>query len=329
MAIISVGYDGAVTESQWADMIKKVGSAEYGVVGLNDWRVEPVPSADRTISIATGKGWGHGVFDENTASVTIQLDTVSSGSRWDLIVMKRDWTGVGGSSTFVKVNGTSAMEIPVGRISGPGVIDDQPIALVQVNAGQTAPGTIVDLRVWAGSGGVTMVHDLALTYMASSLGTHILDSGNGMKYQRRVGPDGNPLWSVSAPDGYAPLHGSGGTLAGGIPTWLGLAGSGSFLIQAGTQVAVSDDFGNCRLTFPRPFPNGLLTVMAINGDDAAIQSGGLTVAGSGNGVFGSSATGNRIDWVYVLHGYNNGSNDGPLIRKVRLLHRINWIAIGW
>lgn len=334
MAIISVGYDGAVTESQWSDMIKKIGASEYGVVTPNDWKVTPVTGADRTISIAPGKGWGHGVFDENTAPVQIQLDTVVSGSRYDLIVMRRDWTGIGGSSTFVKVNGTSAVQIPPGRTSGPGVIDDQPIALVQVNAGQTAPGVIRDLRVWGGNGGMVMWHDLALGYL-ESVGTNIMDCGNGKKYQRIIGPDGNAKWTTAVEDGYVPLSGFGGSLAGGVPsvyTEAGIATSPNFLIQAGTTVQFFDQSGYARLVWPNPFPNGLLTVLAFNGDDWS--TGGSMEFASAGVNWGSEGMGNRTQWVYAgraqpASATGSGSTVFSRAGAAGRIHRINWIAIGW
>ena len=334
MAIISVGYDGAVSESQWSDMIKKVGSAEYGVVGQNDWKITPVTGADRTISIAPGKGWGHGVFDENTAPVQIQLDPVVSGTRYDLIVMRRDWTAAGGSSTFVKVNGTSEVKIPIGRTKGPGVIDEQPIALIQVNAGQTAPGAIRDLRVWAGNGGMVMWHDLCLGYL-ESIGTQIMDCGNGKKYQRVLGADGNPLWTTAVEDGYIPLSGFGATLAGGIPsvfTEAGVAKAPNFLVQAGTMVQHFDGSGYARITFPKPFPNGLLYVSGFNGDDWA-TGGSMTFASAGS-VWGAEGFGHRHSWVYTGRAQEASLNgNGSLVMgrawPAGRLHRINWLAIGW
>ena len=322
MAIISVGYDGAVTESQWSDMIKKIGASEYGVVQAGDWKVTPVAGADRTISIAPGKGWGHGVFDENTAPVQIQLDAVTSGSRWDLIAMRRDWTGIGGASTFVKVNGTSAASIPALRQKGPGVIDEQPIALVQVNAGQTAPGAIVDLRVWAGNGGMVMWHDLSLSYL-ESLGTQITDCGNGKKYTRLLGADGNALWTTGVEDGYVPVFGIGPTLAGGVPsvsTAAGIAKVPNFLIQAGTLVQYTDGSGFARCTFPKPFPNGLLTVITTNGDSSIDRAVGTGFNFPVSGL--PWDTGRRNDFVYCMQ-RSNGSN------AANQLHRVNWIAIGW
>lgn len=326
MAIISVGYDGAVTESQWADMIKKIGSAEYGVVGLNDLKVTSVPASDRTVSISAGKAWGHGVFDENTASASVQLDPVASGSRWDLVALRRNWTGVGGATTLVKVNGTSAKEIPAGRSKGAGVIDDQPLALVQVVAGQSQPAAVVDLRCWSGNGGVIANNEMALSYM-DSLASQVFINVNGKTYTRIIGIDGNPAWTVGAADGQLPLHGFGNTLAGGIPP----LGAG-FLIQAGTQVAHFDNSAYARVTFPKPFPNGLLFVAGFNGDDWA-TGGSLTFASAGQ-VWGTEGYGTKNSWVYAGRAQEASSNGTGSTVYNRLpmagrIHRINWIAIGW
>lgn len=326
MAIISVGYDGAVSESQWADMIKKVGSAEYGVVGLNDLKVTSVPAADRTVSISAGKAWGHGVFDENTASASVQLDTVSSGSRWDLVAIRRDWTGVGGVTTLVKVNGTSAKEIPVGRSKGAGVIDDQPLALVQVTAGQSQPTAVLDLRCWSGNGGVIANNEMALTYL-DALASQVYINVGGKTFNRVIGVDGNPAWTASAAPGALPLFANGGSLAGGIPA----AGAG-FLIQAGTQVAVFDNSAYARVTFPKPFPNGLLYVAAFNGDDWA-TGGSMTFASAGQ-VWGAEGYGTKSSWVYAGRAQEAAATGTGSLNYSRAwcanrIHRINWIAIGW
>lgn len=214
MAIISVGYDGVINETQWADMIKKVGSCDYGVVDVNDWNVSIVTGADRTVSIAAGKGWGHGIFDEITANITIQLDTISSGSRWDLIVMRRNWTGAGGLSTIEKVNGSAAKEIPATRAVGPGVIDEQPLALVQVTAGQTQPTAIVDLRCWGSNGGLFAKDDLAKNYL-NKVGAELRIGQIVWRYV--LGANDIPVWEAElSPGVYAPLTPTGYSLQGGF-----------------------------------------------------------------------------------------------------------------
>jgi hypothetical protein len=325
MAIISVGYDGAVTESQWSSMIKKIGSSDYGVVGLDDWAVTPVVGSDRTISIAAGKGWGHGVFDESTTSTAIQLDPVATGVRYDLIVMRRNWTGTGGVSTFAKVNGTVDVLIPAARQSGPGVIDEQPIALVQVVAGQGIVGVIRDLRCWSSNGGTVIRHDLCLSYL-NGIGTHVVDMGNGKRYLRVIGTDGNAAWTAGVEDGMIPLYGIGPTVLSGTPTTYteaGIAKQPNFLIQAGSTVQMTDQSGYGRVTWPNPFPNGLLTVILTNGDSSATGGAILEVEGN-NAFWGSSGNGGRNDVVYMLRDFL-----GDRLMAPNRWHRVNWIAIGW
>lgn len=196
VVFISNGYDTTAgnpyTEGAWADAHPVIGGASYGVRSSTDWKVTAVAGQDRTVSINAGRGYGHGITDKTVANETIQLDTVASGSRWDLIACRRDWTPTSGVSQFVKVNGGATDVIPGGRQANPGGIDDQPIALVQVTAGQTQPTAIIDLRTWSGDGGgVVANHDRVRTYM-DAVGTrlHI----NGIDWVRRVGANDTPEW---------------------------------------------------------------------------------------------------------------------------------------
>lgn len=151
---------------------------------------------DRTVSIASGRGFGHGVTDKTVQNDTIQLDTIASGSRWDLIVCRRDWTPTAGVSTFQKVNGGATATIPGGRNANPGGIDDQPLALVQVSAGQTQPTAVIDLRTWSGDGGGLVAnHDLVRSYL-NAVGTRI--AINGMDWLRVVGANDTPEWRQSS-----------------------------------------------------------------------------------------------------------------------------------
>lgn len=174
MAIASIGYDTTtekrVTEIDWAKALPRIGGSFYGVDGANDWKVSAVAGQDRTVSINVGSGWGHGVHDTLPAAdgnFTLQLDSILSGSRWDLVACRRAWQATGGGPTaFVKVGGSSTKEIPAGRINNPGVQDDQPLALVQVTAGSSQPTGLIDLRCWASNGGLLVADKLALDYLA-------------------------------------------------------------------------------------------------------------------------------------------------------------------
>jgi hypothetical protein len=147
------------------------------------------------VSIAAGRGFGHGVTDKTVANDTIQLDVVSGPAgtvRWDLIVCRRDWTPTGGLSKFEKVTGGATPVIPGGRLVGPGNQDDQPLALVPVISGQTQPGTIIDLRTWSGDGGGLIAKDNLVLSFLNSTGTRV--HINGWDWIRRPGANDLPEW---------------------------------------------------------------------------------------------------------------------------------------
>lgn len=187
----SLGYDGTVSETQIARMAHNFG-ADYAVEGAADWKVTAVAGQDRTVAIAPGTGYGHFVRDTTDSIATIQLATITSGTRWDLIVCRRDWQPPGGVSTFEKVQGTSSKVIPSGRLVGPGVKDDQPLALVQVTAGQTLPTAIVDLRTWPSK--VITASDL-LALPNAALGTEAVVSGT--RYRRELDNTNNLAWVIA------------------------------------------------------------------------------------------------------------------------------------
>lgn len=169
MAIVSYGYRGTIDEVQWARMAPHISAARYGVVGIDDCAVTAVTGADRTLQVAPGRAWGQGVMDELSHTpepLQVQLAPVASGSRWDLIALRRSWLETPGQTTLVAVQGTSTKAIPAAREATAGSVDDQPLALVRVVAGQSMPAEIIDLRCWAESGGVQVLTELAMQYLA-------------------------------------------------------------------------------------------------------------------------------------------------------------------
>lgn len=164
-------YDGPTTEKQRAETWM---GPQYGVRGAGDWKVTAVAGQDRVVSIAAGSGFGHGLADTTASADTIQLDTIASGSRWDMIARRANWQPVnGGPSQFVKINGSSTKGLPAVGTSAtawnrrPGIMDDQPIALCRVAFENNASvlKEIIDLRCWAANGGLFAVNKLALDYL--------------------------------------------------------------------------------------------------------------------------------------------------------------------
>jgi hypothetical protein len=313
MAFTSIGYDGSVNERQWAELVPSVGSSTYGVKGAGDLKVTAVPGQPLMVSVAAGTGWGHGVIDTEVANTTITCDAISSGTRWDLIAIRRDWQPLaGGPTSAVKVTGTTEKVIPASRKQTPGVWDDQPIALVQWTSGQTQPTQIIDLRCWAGNGGLVANDPLALTYL-ERLGASVTIAG--VEWNCVVGANDTVAWIKTNEVDKIPVFGVGTAITGGTPP----AGT-QFLVQSGTQVKTTDAQGYANVVFPKAFPNGLLYVTVSNGDsaiDRAYGRGTLVMAPSG----APYDNGTKTQVTYAV-AFPTGLAPG-------LTHRANWMAIGW
>lgn len=310
MAITSKFYTGSVDHVDWAKSAPRVGSTFYGAEDLGDCAVTKVSGVDRTVRVAPGAIWGHGVRDVLDASVDIVLPA-SGGTRWDLIVARRTW---GTSTTIItRVAGTSTRAIPSGRQVGPGVVDDQPLALAKVKSGSSVIEELVDLRVFGGgTNGQSAPDKLALQYLdypgaMVSVGSEIF-----------MYPAGASDWTKVSNFTGVLLHGAGSALSGSTSGMI--TNKDPFLVQAGSAVNRSDSFGFARVTWDKPFPNGLLTVVAFNGDGFA--GPGFQYESAGGSTFGTSGSGNKTDWVYKVLGPS-----GSAVANTN--HRINWIAYGF
>ncbi len=192
MAWSSIGYAGTVNDRQWAGMHPRVGQAAYGVAGFADWRVTAA-AGTRVVQVAAGTGWGRGIMDTTDAvEVLPSLASVPSGTRWDLIVARRDWDAK--TTTFKVVAGGSTKAIPPRTVSLFGGVDEQPLALVRVSAGSSAIAEIVDLRVFTGAGGAYARDELALQYNTQT-GT-VLRIGD-VEYSRVLNGSGTGVWVSS------------------------------------------------------------------------------------------------------------------------------------
>ncbi len=184
----SVGYEGTVDEPQWAELVAAAGGNAYGVLGASDWKVT-AGVGDRVARIAPGAGFGHGVLDRTTEDALLpSLTAPASGSVWHLIVAHRDWQG--NVSSFDSIEGSATAQIPT-RDETPGTVDDQPLALVRVQAGQSQIVEYRDLRLWGGDGGAYAVDELALQY-ANRVGTRIRIGD--IAWERTIDAFGSAQW---------------------------------------------------------------------------------------------------------------------------------------
>lgn len=319
MTITSVGYGGYIaSEATWSALSATLGS-EYGVQGASDWKVTSVPSSDRTVSVAVGGGWGKGTLDTSDATAQPSaLASVSSGARYDLVVARRDWSGEGGTTTFAVVTGTSNPNAVFSlrkRLSVDLTQDDQPLALVRVDAGSTNITSIEDVRCWQANAGAVATSERVLQYL-TKVGTQVT-IGTDM-WTRTIDGSGNAAWRKTPLLSPVSMFDTGFGLTGTPPA------NTSFLMQSGTSVVESNDKGYTRLTFPTPFPNGLLSWHATNGDDSAGNAMVFGVSGN-TSLHAASALGTRVDIVYRAWVMSAGA---LIIAKERT-HRLNWVAYGW
>lgn len=310
MATTSIGYDGSVDEIKWALLAPVLGK-RYGVLG-DGWKVAQIPNQDRQVSVSAGTGYALGVRDDTDAPYTLTgFATISAGSRWDLVVARRNWST--NTTSFAIVAGGAGKSLPsFTRFTSQGLIDEQPLALVQITATPTGGGAItniVDLRLWVEAGGAFAHDELVLSY-ATEVGT-TLRIGGDVWYRTVVGAASSwtksTLSRISLFGGAAPLNGT--------PP----AGT-QFLIAAGTSVVLTDSSGVGHIDFTPPFPAGLQTFLPINGDTSVDRALGAAVT---VGVVGGTAwgTGSRTRVsVYFRTASTYVANTN---------FRVNWIAIGW
>lgn len=276
MAIVeSWGYDGDVTAAEWAQLLPYAAGMQYGVKTFGSWRPTIGGAGDRAVTIGAGFGWGHGVVDRNDAPVTLNLPSVSTGSRWDLICARRVWAS-GGSTTFERVSGTLTPTIPT-RLNSPGVEDEQPIALARVQAGNSAVAELYDLRCLPGDSGLEAFHELALQYLTRDATQVVIGT---RRWKRRIDALGTSFWEVSTDHVEHKLL--------GVPiNGIQVAGNGSrgpLIVKTGQNTDFgSNAFGNQYLGqvgFTTPFPNELLSVQItpIHADGATIAPFALDIA---------------------------------------------------
>ena len=193
MAITSVGYGGTVDYPDYGKGV--VSGARYTLDRGNPFRPSRVTGgADRTVRLTGGTAQGYGIRDtESDAYVDVQLDPVLSGHRWDEIVLRRDWSTE--TTSLAVIQGGTSRALPT-RQKEPGILDDQPIALARVQAGEQYVTDVVDLRCWAGDGGLTAVDTLALAYLDEP-GTRV--SIGDTTYTYIVLPNGTTRWEQISP----------------------------------------------------------------------------------------------------------------------------------
>ena len=186
MTFVSRGYDtNAYPEDAWAQLHGSVLPYQVGFQGtVGDWLVAPVLSKALTASVAPGVGIGFGVRDRTDVAEEVTFAANGSGSyRFDTVVARRNWSGTasglvdGGTTTFAVVQGgPNPNPTRVGSNRWPGLVDEQLLAIVPVAPGSTTLGAPIDLRTFAGPGGVYCYDIRAIDARDWPVGTEIREA---------------------------------------------------------------------------------------------------------------------------------------------------------
>lgn len=190
----SYGYPGSINAAALAVWLPAAAAARFSVAGAEDWRVTVQGGLDRGIRINAGTGCGDGIMDVTAEYETRALPLVESGSQWFLVARRRNWA-VPATTVPVVIAGTATKALPA-RSDTAGVESDQPLALCRVQAGQTVVQEIVDLRCWAGNGGVVIADILARDYLARP-GADVLHGSTSWRFA--MGANGVWGWVDDSP----------------------------------------------------------------------------------------------------------------------------------
>jgi hypothetical protein len=143
VTITSKGYDGTVDEGFWSAMAGLVG-VDGCVAAPADYLVTVGGTGTLPVTVAAGTIFGRGVMDINSAPLVMNATSLGSGTRWDTVVMDRNWSGAGGTSQLAIRAGGATPTVTLTNTT-PGTHDDQPIALIKIVAGQAAVQQIIML----------------------------------------------------------------------------------------------------------------------------------------------------------------------------------------
>lgn len=308
----SVGYPGPITGADLAYWEEGLGR-DYRVETPNSWKVVALTNGARQVTVLAGSGSGRGIRDTSTDTTLPSLDAqVSGGTRYDLIVARRNWSTKVTSFAIVKGGATQEGAFALRNVT-PGTLDDQPLAVVPVSQGAADVGTPIDVRVWQANGAACARSDLVLQYL-NTPGTSVLI--NSKEWHRTVDAAGNPQWQTAWLNPVS-VVGVTNPLVGPPP-----GVDRQFVMQGGTNVLTSDALAYARITYPVPFA-GVVSVMVQNGDGAAPALENLIP------VLGwQSASGPTYDAVSFVYRLRE-MQDGHVASIAGRLHRVNWLALGW
>lgn len=143
MAMTIAGFQGTVSETQWAQIMTAVAQKYTLTSG------DPVRSSGRTLLIDPRASVGAGVLVVTDTLTSVTVPAPATG-QWHLLVLRRTW-GASRSAQYILIPGATGPNaaqtappttLPAGRSSSVGVVDDEPVAWVYARSGTT------ELQLW-------------------------------------------------------------------------------------------------------------------------------------------------------------------------------------
>lgn len=277
MADQHIGYPGSVGATQLANWMPNVAAAQYSVDGPLDAKVTTNAIGDRGVTVRSGTVIGDGILDVFESNTNLNFSSVASGDRWDMIVLRRTWSSTIGASTsiYTIIPGSANKALPA-RNNNKGVLSDQPIALCRVKSGSTAVQEVIDLRVWAHNGGAFALDELVKSYLDQP-GTHLtIGTKSWVRTVTVSGSTNDAAWVETSGTEGVTLFGRGSQ----APNNSSPGSNPSFLMQAGFVYIVTDANGFGVLTYPKPFPLGVISIHLSPADDTIFNDLNIIPSGS-------------------------------------------------
>lgn len=187
MAIVCKGYDGVLTEVDWAQMASMQGGMP-SVRGIHDFKCTVhVVDVNVNVTVNAGAAWAHGVMCTMNTQDTVSGTLPGPGyTRFDYVVLTRDWST---NSAFLEIVRGGSVDSPKSVLtSQPGVKHQQLLATMKLTS--NGVDTVYDRRIIGGRFGYG--RDLGSDYDPQGGDIVVNNSGVGQLF------DGN-TWNTIIP----------------------------------------------------------------------------------------------------------------------------------
>lgn len=326
-SIITPHYDLPGVVSPEHMLVTQTSPASMGVT---------VSSGNAVVGDPDGGSGLYSVFNDGNVILTIPTANAANGriDRIVLTVRDSDIAGSQNEAVLQVISGTPASTPTLPPLPENSI----PLAAVTVGKGvSSVANNVIDTRPSVRhraisrrgvNGPAVPVSSLTeRTEIARRLGRGKVNPNNPL-ITFHAGSPGNELHYTTDTTTWAPVN--AGTTSSALNMFgIGspLTGSGASVdnikIQAGTHAQKSNQYGNAELFFPKPFPRGVLTVIANQGHHAAYGTVDIQIAPTNPGNKNISYP------VASLRSFVYKTVDGAGRARPNLQHRINWIALGW